>query len=694
MPRLLAAALIAVAAFVVVAVLHWLGAVTRLELLTHDARILSDVGRKPPRDDIVIAWLDQDAIDYMRRAGTPFPWPRSVYGDVIDYLNEGGAKAVVFDVLYNEPGLVAADDTAFGEALGKTKGSVMAFKFVGYREGGFTPAESERMLPRGLAIEGLGGWPVEKGFSLPIPEIEQPSDLLGFVNVRTDTDKVHRGYDLLRVWSGKAYPSLALAAAMATTGDRVAFDDAILRLGERTIATDAHGRMQMAFRGGPLTFPHVQLINIFESMLQVGEGKEPIYPAARFKDKVVLVGINAEGYADVVPTPLSTNFPGVELHATALDNLLSGDPLRRIDRDLVFAAAGALAGTVMVFALSGALWPALGLLALLALISASSFWLFAGGVLLPTAAPMLGTLLAGGGAFLWRLTFEGRKRREMKRAFTSYMAPEVVAEVLKNPDSIQLGGEVRQVTLLFTDLAGFTGLAEHMQPQELVAFLNDYFTRMCDRVLEQRGVIDKFIGDAIMAMFGAPVPQADHSTRAVHAALGMLTEMTRINADLRALGRPEVLTRIGIHTGEAVVGNMGSSKRFDYTAIGDTVNLASRLEGANKSFGTLCLVSEAAWQPACKGVLGREVGLVRVKGREQPIRVYEPLALGAGDDDTRSLVTRHQDGLRALREGRPADAQRAFSTLARERPDDALIALYCDRLAAAGWDGVFTLDAK
>jgi adenylate cyclase len=275
------------------------------------------------------------------------------------------------------------------------------------------------------------------------------------------------------------------------------------------------------------------------------------------------------------------------------------------------------------------------------------------------------------------------------------MAPEVVAEVLANPDAVQLGGETRAVTLLFTDLAGFTGLAERLRPQEMVAFLNDYFTRMCDCVLEQRGVIDKFIGDAIMALFGAPVAQDDHPARAVRAALGMLDEMERINGELRAAGRPPVGTRIGIHTGEAVVGNMGSSKRFDYTAIGDTVNLASRLEGANKAFGTRCLVSGAAWEAAGAGIVGREVGLVRVYGRERPIRVHEPLALaGAAAALDRGYLDAYNAALLALREHRRDDARRAFAALAQRRPDDLVVACYAENLIDPAWAGVFVLDSK
>ena len=693
MRRFLPALTIVALASGLLAVLGATGATGRLELLLHDARIATGVGRKPPRDDIVVAWIDQDAMDYLRRLGTTFPWPRSVYEEVIGYLRQGGARAVAFDVLFTEPG-TAAEDRSFGEALAAIKG-VLAFKFVRYRDGGFDDAETERMERRGLPLAGAAALPSERGVTLPIPELESHADGLGFVNVRADADKVHRGYDLLRTWRGRAYPSLALAAAVAGEGGKVEFTDGKLRFGTHEVDVDARARMQLNYRGGPLTFEHVQLVNIFESINLIADGKAPIYPAERFAGKVVLVGINAEGYADVVPAPMSNNYPGVELHATALDNLLSGDALRPFGFEAGLGVAGAAIGTVAVFAFPGAVWPALVLAVVLAALGALSLALFGAGVLLPTATPALGTLLAGGGSLLWRLAFEGRKRRELRRAFTSYMAPEVVADVLANPDSIKLGGEVRQVTMMFTDLAGFTGLAEKVAPQELVAFLNDYFTRMCECVLVERGVVDKFIGDAIMAMFGAPMAQPDHAARAVRAALGMLGEMRRIDAELRAAGRPVVQTRIGVHMGEAVVGNMGSARRFDYTSIGDTVNLASRLEGANKAFGTLCLVSETAWAASAGDVLGREVGLVRVKGRAQPIRVFEPIAaVSTASAAETTFLAAWTAAVAELRAGRQPEARRAFAALRQTHADDPLLALYLERCADPTWDGVFSLDAK
>jgi adenylate cyclase len=283
----------------------------------------------------------------------------------------------------------------------------------------------------------------------------------------------------------------------------------------------------------------------------------------------------------------------------------------------------------------------------------------------------------------------------MHRAFQSYLAPEVLAEVLRDPDALRLGGETRDVTLFFTDLQGFTSLAEHSEPQQLVAFLNDYFTRMCAPVLAQRGIIDKFIGDAIMAIFGAPASTPQHGRAAVLAAIDALAISDAIAGELRLRGLPPIATRIGVHRGQAVVGNMGSASRFDYTAIGDTVNLAARLEGANKAFGTRCLVSHTAWADVGDLVVGRQVGRVTVVGRHEPIAVFEPLAVRARATSSElALAERWQQAVTALQRDDRAAAAAAIAACAALRPDDKLTALWRERLADPAFDGVFSLDHK
>jgi adenylate cyclase len=691
MRKLRAGLAISAASAAALLVLHGLGLVERLELITLDTRYMSGVGRKAPREDIVVAWIDQESMDFMEDNQVQFPWPRSTYESVLQYLVDGGARAVGFDVLFDQPGYIADDDTTFGEALAKVPNVAVVSKLVGFRAGGRNEEQTARQEERARALGPLAATDasIASGYVLPVEEIETSAAWLGFANVQSDADKVYRSYEVARTLvdaSGAtvgAVPSFAAATLIAGGGD------------PSLVTGRERARFLLNFRGPEYTYEHVKFVNLLVSVNNVAEGLEPPYPPERFKDKFVLVGIHAEGYEDAHPTPLSRKFPGVELHATALDNLLSGDALRELGYTRTAGVLAAALAVAVVFALPGVVAPSIALaVALLGLLGAA-FLAFGAGLVVPLAAPVLGLALGGGGGFVWRVGVEGRQRREMRRAFSSYMAPEVLAEVLANPDHVVLGGEAREVTLFFSDLAGFTGLAEHVGPEELVRFLNDYFTRMCEPLLVEHGVIDKFIGDAIMALFGAPLRGTTHAANAVRAALVASAVSIEIARELEAAGKPAIETRIGLHSGTAIVGNMGSAKRFDYTAIGDVVNLASRLEGANKAFGTRILVSETTWAAGAGGVAGREVGLVGVKGRDEPIRVFEPWALAADLDATQqAALERHAEALAHLRRGAHAEARRAFEALAAARPDDGLVARYVERLADPTWDGVWRLDSK
>jgi len=696
------AALIAFASCLGVALLHALGAVERLELITLDARHATGLGRKAPRADIVIAWIDQESLDAMERDGQGFPWPREVYGQVLTWLRAAGARAVAFDILFDQPNGVGADQDAFTEVLKQGAGDALAMKFVGYRDGGRSEAETAAAMAKALALDPAPlQRPRERGVVLPLVDFAAGAEQLGFVNITADADGTFRRYDVLRPWGppgapAQLYPSLALAAALARAGSEVRWNESgRLQLGSAATRLPADGRILLNLRGPAFTFAKVKFVNIFASIVRADNGEPPLYPPETFRDKIVLVGIHAEGLEDAHPTPLDPHLPGVELHATALDNLLTGDALTVPAWHLPLTAAAALAAAATVFALPGVIAPALALLGLAAVAVALLAWAWVALLAVPVAAPALGGGLSAGGAFLWRLVVEGRQKREMHRAFKSYLAPEVLAEVLRDPEALRLGGETRDVTLFFTDLQGFTSLAETSEPQQLVGFLNDYFTRMCAPVLAQRGIIDKFIGDAIMAIFGAPAPTAQHGAAAVRAAVAALDVSAAIAAELRARGLPPIATRIGIHRGTAVVGNMGSASRFDYTAIGDTVNLAARLEGANKAFGTHCLVSATAWADVGDEVLGREVGRVTVVGRAEPIRVFEPLALRAtARQDVVTFAARWQQAMAAFTAGDRAGARDHFAGCAGMRPDDALTAKWLQRLDDTGFTGVFGLDHK
>lgn len=702
MRRPVAATLLALSGFLLVLSLQPTGAIERLELLTLDARYATGLGRKAPGNDIVIAWIDQESLDYVEQnAELSFPWPRDlVYAPVLQHLRDAGARAVVFDLLFDQR-LAAEGDREFGKVLGEGNGDVLAMKFVDFRADGRNAEETAV-----FAAQGLGGAHAlargrERGIVLPLPELVAGADRLGFVNIRPDADKTFRRYDLLRLWGptgepAKVFPSLAAAAALAgrPAAEFVVQGGTVGLRGGPATAAGPDARLLLNFRGPEFTFPKVKFVNVL-LQAQAEPGEAPKYPPETFRDKIVLVGIHAEGYEDAHQTPLSERFPGVELHATALDNLLQGDALAAPRWDLPLAAAAAVLGTAAVFVLPGVIAPLVALAALLALGLGLVVWSWLSLLAVPVAAPALAGGTAAVGSFLYRLVVEGRQKREMKRAFQSYLAPEVLKEVLRDPGALKLGGDVRDVTLFFTDLQGFTGLAEHSEPHELVGFLNDYFTRMCRPVLAEHGVVDKFIGDAIMAFFGAPIARPDHGRAAVRAAVLALQTSAQIAAEAAQRGIPPIATRIGVHSGQAVIGNMGSADRFDYTAIGDTVNLAARLEGANKAFGTHCLVSETAWSMVGDDVLGREVGRIGVVGREAPIRVYEPLALREQvTPELARFAAAWREAVAAMQKGDRAGARAGIERCRALRPDDELAALWLEKLQDPAFDGEFRLDKK
>ncbi|MBL8756476.1 MAG: adenylate/guanylate cyclase domain-containing protein [Planctomycetes bacterium] len=705
MRRVTVAVLIAAISWLAVVLAQATGLLERLETVTLDARHASGLGRKSPQTKIVVAWIDQESMDHVEKAGAPWPWPREIYGQVLEHLRAAGARAVAFDLLFDQHSL-AEDERAFAGVLAAGTGDALAMKFVGYRDGGRDAAENAAMAGKCLDLPTarvLAARPRERGLVLPLAEFTAGAERLGFVNITADADGTFRHYDLLRPWGppgepARLVPSLALATALAAFPERAPeWTDGGLRLGvdqsQLPIAADA--RLLLNLRGPAFTFQPVKFVNILESIVRADDGKPPLYPPETFRDAIVLVGVHAEGLEDAHPTPLDPHLPGVELHATALDNLLAGDVLVESRTDLLLAGVAAAVATAVVFALAGVAWPTLVLGVLALAFLAAAAWAWSALLVLPVAAPLVGGGTATGLSFLWKLVVEGRQKREMRRAFQSYLAPEVLAEVLADPNALRLGGETRDVTLFFTDLQGFTSLAEKSEPQQLVAFLNDYFTRMCAPVLAERGVIDKFIGDAIMAIFGAPVPAADQGRAAVHAALAALQTSASIADELRARGLPPIATRIGVHRGQAVVGNMGSSSRFDYTAIGDTVNLAARLEGANKAFGTHCLVSETAWADAAATVLGREVGRIAVVGRKEPIRVFEPLALRAAATPEQVEQARAwADALATVDAADRVAARTGIERFAARWPDDPLAKRWLQELDRTGFTGVFHLEGK
>lgn len=637
------------------------------------------------------------------------PFPRGVIADVVDALTDAGARTIGLDVYLDRlfPGLDAMDqgNARLRDAIERAGNVVLAapvergpdgptvtpphpyFADVAADVGAAElPAAFETFRDGALAVRSEGG--LEPSFALALWARSRGT------GVDSILDEAHRTGRL-------ELPGLPRAVG------RVPEDGSIVPFRVRYLGPPSSPDAEAP----PGTFP------------TFASGTVPVtasFAPELFRDKIVLVGTgfhdedkfrtpfygalptgtpgsgtgSAEGApssggvgaAAAQPLPYTWMF-GVELHANALQNMLDGAYVRPM-------SDGGKAGLLLVVALVaagatfllGAAWGGVGTLAAVLGVIAWAFWRWAGVVYLPgvevlelgasfvwvpVAAPALSALLSYVGSVGWVSIVEGREKRFIKSAFGKYLSPDVVAEIADDPASLALGGQTRPLTILFSDLSGFTSLSERLDAEALVALLNEYLDEMTRVVLDERGYLDKYIGDAIMAFWNAPRDVPDHAERALRAAVTMQRGLRDLNARWRANegGRPRLRARIGVHTGDAVVGNVGGKDRFDYSAIGDAVNLAARLEPANDTYGTAIIASRDALEAAgMERFLVRELDLVRVKGKSRPVVMYEVIEL-AGT----SLPSGRTDALASYREGIEAYRARDWET-ARARFQAALTA--------------------
>lgn len=661
-----------------------------------------------PIEDIIIVDIDARSLAKMGRYGR---WPRSFHATLVDYLEEGKTKLLGFDILFAGEEDTTGDDHQLAESV-RRAGTVYTAVYL-------LPADSASFL-YAMGNDPYSVWSPHSTIHLPqrirqhlatveriegpYPELAKATSGLVAVNSWPDQDGVHRAVPLALNFAGGTYPALSLRLAMAALGlepdEQQTGQEQVLSLtGQRDIPIDNEGRMLLRYygRGGPKaqTFRYVSYYDVYAKNL----------PAEFFEGKIVLVGSSLPGMGDLLSVPFGAAFPGVELHATAIQNILTDDFLTKMTPGATFLTILGLSILTSILALTLRPWKGavltLGLVVayfLLALVIfiRDGFWMEVvrpeGVVLLSYVAPLM-----------YRYFTEERERRQMKQAFQQYVSPLVVEEVTRDPSKLRLGGEKRVLTMLFSDLAGFTSVSEKLPPESLCLLLNEYLTAMTDIILSHDGTIDKYEGDLIMALFGAPAWREDHAVRACRAALDMQACLARLRGQWTREGKPALYARIGINTGEVVVGNMGSKTRMDYTVIGDAVNLASRLEGANKLYGTNLMISEMTFEMVAGQFLVRELDLIRVQGKQRPVAVYEVLGV-TGEPvapEQGQLLDRYASGLCAYRDRQWDDAEAAFRAALAMNSDDGPSKIYLSRCAAhrkvpppSDWDGVFQMETK
>ena len=474
----------------------------------------------------------------------------------------------------------------------------------------------------------------------PIAELRNAAGALGNITGWPDSDGIFRRANLFSVFDGRTVPGLSAASLLAAGHDRlIAYNSGkrAIEWGPYTIPVDRQGRSILRFRGDLGRYIPYFAHEILASGEAHANGTAPelggsYLPPEDFAGKYVFFGYYAQGLFDTASSPVSSVYPGVGMHITMLDNILQNDFIRQsppvLDIALILAAAALVTGLALF---SGRIPLVTGGL-LLVIFGLTGFAFAAyhwGSLWVPLAAPLAGSLLAFFAAALYNYATEGSQKRYIKSAFSQYLSPVVIDQLVANPALLNLGGERREISIFFSDVQGFTTISEKFKddPPKLTDLLNDYLSFMTDTILESGGTIDKYEGDAIIAFWNAPLSFADHAARAVSASLACQEKLAQRQRFFEEQFGVQLLTRVGLNTGYAVVGNMGSTKRFDYTMLGDAVNLAARLEGLNKQFGTYLMCTEETFRQACKAgsYWGRKLAQVAVVGKKEAVTVYEPM---------------------------------------------------------------------
>jgi adenylate cyclase len=625
-----------------------------------------------------------------------YPWSRAWHARLLRNLKRAGARVVAFDLTFADP---TPDDTAFAAALRETGIGVLG-------------AKTDVLFRRGAS-----------GFRLEEPVAALGATAIGIVDVRPDAvDGVVREYPVLHQYPQGQRAQLAVEAVRRALGLPASALRGVgegWRLGDREIHSGPSGGMLVDYAGptgSVATYSYVTVVD--DEATDVGEWDMDTFgDLARsgvLRGRIVFVGSTIPEHQDMHPTPFrdvggaegAVLVPGVEIHAQAAAALLARRFIRPLGRPAQYLWAALLAAVTVVGlarlrALRGTLLAALLVACAVAaaglLFTRQGLWLWA-------VAPVLSVSLAWAGGTAVLVTDEAREKARIRRMFQQYVPPAVVQELIHRPELLALGGEERVATILFSDVKGFSRVAEGLAPTRLVALLNEYLTAMTDVVVEHGGVIDKYLGDALMAEFGVPIPRDDHAVLACRAALRMRDELRRLREGWTRRGMPALHARTGINTGRVLVGNLGSFRMTDYTCMGDHVNLASRLEGANKEYQTEILVSEFTWREVQAHFVGREIDRVRVVGRGEPVAIYELMAVrGAApvDAEMAALVEGFAAALALCRERSFAAALEAFEALAARFPDDGPTAVYLERCRRHAvlpppleWDGVFQLASK
>lgn len=712
-----------------------LGFINRLENFSYDVRLnLLMPGTLDER--IVIVDIDEKSLQEQGR----WPWGRNRLAQLVDKLfDDYGIDVLGFDVVFAEKdessGLKSLEDiqqnylesdSNFAQLVEQIRPqldydqlfakSLNGRKVVlGYY---FRRDNSENgmvgVLPEPAFVSGsFKGKDIAfieaTGFGGNLPVLQQSVMAAGHFNPDPDEDGISRRIPMVMNLDGNIYEALSVAVARIALGNRkleAGFAEGLgvgkeyaglewLQLADKRIPVDAQVSALIPYRGAQGSFPYLSATDVLNGKVA----------REKLKGRIVLIGTTAPGLMDLRATPVQNVYAGVEIHANMIAGIL--------DQNIKQRPAYTLGAEFLLILLTGLLLALLlpaftpllatiftiGVMACYVALNLAA-WQFANLVL-----PLASGLLLISTIYVLNMTYgffiESRGKRQLAGLFGQYVPPELVDEMAKNPEAISLEGESREMTVLFSDVRGFTNISEGLDPKQLTQLMNEFLTPMTHVIHDNRGTIDKYMGDAIMAFWGAPLADSQHASHAVKAGMEMLTNLNNLQAQFKARGWPEIKIGVGLNTGVMTVGNMGSEFRMAYTVMGDAVNLGSRLEGLTKNYGVQMIVSEFTREKAPEYIY-RELDIVRVKGKDKPVVIYEPVC--AAGEECKSLkdeLKLYRETLKLYRAQNWDLAEMQFINLQKLHPQRHLYAMYIERIAhyrqnppGAGWDGVFTFQTK
>jgi adenylate cyclase len=633
--------------------------VDRLELTTYDWRMRLAADPASVNKDIVLVEINDSTIRDMEPIFGHWPWPRIALAYVIDYLQRAPAKVIAVDLTMAERDRVEQydlggdkwsgkqSDLNLAESVQKAGNVIMLADALD--EGLISGEPDKHEVSWGVSRYNLGDRAEPRPVVLP-PYLELATASAGFGHnfLVLDTDGPARRMSPFVQHDAHYFPSLGVAAALMAGGfrpDEVSVDGDGLRIRDRRIPlvrgrfVDVYDRsktrdqwtMLINYRApavladGARPYPSYSLRRLFMSELQLLGGEKPMIDPAEFKGKIVFVGFTASGLVDVFNTPFGKDkMPGIELHASMTDSILANKFIRpatnrsRIGTVLIVALAIGLLGAFLPFTTA-----AVASLAILGGWTWFTVGAFKSGLWLNLVQPVAvgGLALFFGAAYQYFI--EGREKRKVAKLFGRYVSRDVYSQLMANPEQAELGGKRREMTVLFSDIRGFTTVTERGDPEELVRQLNEYFSRMVEIVFRHKGTVDKFVGDMVMALFSAPLDDAAHANHAVQAAVDMVKELGELNRAWAAKGMTQLDIGIGVNSGDMIAGNIGSSSIMSYTVIGDNVNLGARLESLNKDYKTRIIISEATRARLTGDFSTRPLGDVTVKGKSKAVQIFE-----------------------------------------------------------------------